>query len=107
MTVLDTRLDMIRPEMAAGGDVGTSGRSDDAKAVISAADCLGLAAAPTFAAMALLAGVSGGGPADMLCAALRDASPLGGMVPMYVLMSVFHVTPWLKMIGAWRKGRTS
>jgi hypothetical protein len=47
--------------------------------------------------MALLAGSAGGGPADTLCATLRDVSPLGGMVPMYVLMSAFHLAPWLKL----------
>jgi hypothetical protein len=54
-----------------------------------------LAAAPTFAMMALLTGVFGG-DSYMLCG--RDASPLGGMVPMYLLMSVFHSAPWLKLI---------
>ncbi len=66
---------------------------------LGAADCLSFAAAPTFAIMALLAGLSSGGPADMLCAATRDVSPLGGMVPMYVLMSAFHAAPWLKLIS--------
>jgi hypothetical protein len=64
-----------------------------------AADWLRLAAAPTFAIMALLTGV-GGGPADMLCSATQHASPLSGMVPMYLLMSVFHSAPWLKLISS-------
>ncbi len=68
------------------------------------ADWLGLAAAPTFAMMALLTGVLGGGPSDMLCQAAQDASPLSGMVPMYVLMSAFHVAPWLKLISGRRAG---
>jgi len=59
---------------------------------------LSLAAAPTFAAMALLTGLSGG-DADMMCSALHGASPLGGMVPMYALMSAFHSAPWLKLIA--------
>jgi hypothetical protein len=25
--------------------------------------------------------------------------PLGGMAPMYLLMSVFHATPWLRLIA--------
>jgi hypothetical protein len=61
-----------------------------------AADRLALAAAPTFAVMAVLTAVS---PAAMLCSA-AGASPLSGMVPMYLLMSVFHAPPWLKRFAA-------
>jgi hypothetical protein len=64
------------------------------------ADWVCLAAAPTFAIMALLTGVLGSGPQDMLCAAAHDASPLSGMVPMYMLMSAFHSAPWLKLISS-------
>jgi hypothetical protein len=63
------------------------------------ADWLSLAAAPSFALMALLTGVLGG---DMLCSA---ASPLSGMVPMYALMSAFHSAPWLKLIASRRRAR--
>jgi hypothetical protein len=66
---------------------------------LGAADWLCLAAAPTFAIMALLTGVFGGGPQDMLCSAAHDASPLSGMVWMYGLMSAFHSAPWLKLIS--------
>ena len=62
-----------------------------------AANWLHLAAAPTFATMALLTGILG--PADALCST-ASASPLGGMVPMYLLMSAFHLTPWLKLIAS-------
>ncbi len=41
---------------------------------------LGLAAAPTFAGMALLTGIDGGSMPDMLCSATPGASPLTGMV---------------------------
>ena len=64
----------------------------------SAADWLSLAAAPTFAIMALLTGVLGGGSTDVLCSSVHDASLLNGMVPMYLLMSAFHSAPWLKLI---------
>jgi hypothetical protein len=66
------------------------------------ADWLGLAAAPTFAVMALLTAVLGGGAPDMICSAAHGASPLSGMVPMYLLMSAFHLAPWLKLIASGR-----
>lgn len=65
-------------------------------AATGAADFLYLAAAPTFAIMALLTGVLGGGSPDALCS--MSTSPLSGMVPMYLLMSAFHSAPWLKLI---------
>ena len=76
----------------------------DGVAILRAADWLCLAAAPTFAIMALLTGVLGAGSPDMLCSAMQDASPLGGMVPMYLLMSAFHSAPWLKLISRRRSG---
>jgi hypothetical protein len=64
---------------------------------------LSLAAAPTFAVMALLTAMPGGGATDALCSAM-GASPLGGMIPMYLLMSAFHSAPWLRLIAkVWRK----
>ena len=66
-----------------------------------AADVLALAAAPTFALMALLTSVLGGGQVDMICSAAH-ASALSGMVPMYLLMSAFHLAPWLRLIVRWR-----
>lgn len=62
---------------------------------------LGLAAAPTFAIMALLTAVLGG-PADMLCSA-GHGSLFGGMVPMYLLMSAFHSAAWLRLISERRR----
>jgi hypothetical protein len=62
---------------------------------------LSLAAAPTFAIMALLT-VVGSGPPDLLCSAAQHASPLGGMIPMYLLMSAFHSAPWLKLVSRQR-----
>jgi hypothetical protein len=76
-------------------------RSD--AAALGMADYLCLAAAPSFAVMALLTAVLGG-PPDMLCSAAQDASPLSGMVPMYLLMSAFHSAPWLKLIAGRRSG---
>ena len=87
----------------ANADMGGSGggvRRRNA-AAHRVANGLYFAAAPTFAMMALLTGVLGGGSPDALCS-VASASPLGGMVPMYLLMSAFHLAPWLKLIG----GRT-
>ena len=85
-------------ERASGAIRHKSGRAT----AHGAADRLCLAAAPTFAIMALLTGVLGGGPTDMLCSAAQNASPLSGMVPMYLLMSAFHLAPWLKLISSRR-----
>ena len=48
---------------------------------------LSLAAAPTFAVMALVAALA---PADMICGAMQGPFSLQGMVPMYALMSLFR-----------------
>ncbi|MEQ1952206.1 hypothetical protein [Mesorhizobium sp. CN2-181] len=63
----------------------------------SAADMLALAASPTFALMALLSGILESDPAAVMCAA-AGAWPLTGMTAMYLLMSAFHATPWLKFL---------
>jgi hypothetical protein len=78
------------------------GRPAASGAALRTADWLNLAAAPTFAVMALLTAVPGDGPLDALCAAARGASPLGGMTVMYLLMSAFHAAPWLRLICARR-----
>lgn len=80
-------------------------RSESGSATaLGAADWLCLAAAPTFAVMALLTGAFGGGQPDILCGAPPGASPLNGMVLMYMLMSAFHTAPWLKLIAGRRDG---
>ena len=73
-------------------------------AALGAADWLCFAAAPTFAIMALLTSVLGGGPLDILCSVAHGSSPLSGMAPMYALMSAFHSAPWLKLISRRRSG---
>ncbi len=74
-------------------------------APLGIADWLCLAAAPTFALMALLSCLQGG-DAAMLC---MGSSPitgpsltgpsLTGMPAMYLLMSAFHLAPWLRVIS--------
>jgi hypothetical protein len=62
------------------------------------ADWLCLAAAPTFAFMALFSALDGGAH-GALCSSAPGASAMNGMAWMYLLMSAFHATPWLKLIG--------
>lgn len=76
---------------------GASRAGHEATVAFDIAEWLCLAATPTFAMMALLTSIHGGGMADMLCSAARDASPLTGMVPMYSLMAAFHLGPWLRL----------
>lgn len=82
---------------ASGTQVGGCAGSGQAAAP-GAADWLGLAAAPTFALMALWTAMSSGQP-DVLCTSMHGASPLNGMALMYALMSAFHAAPWLKRIS--------
>lgn len=90
---------MIAAQREAAGACAGRGNA----AALGAADWLSLAAAPTFAIMALVTGL-GGGPPNMLCSAAQDASPLTGMVPMYLLMSAFHSAPWLNLVSSRRNG---
>jgi hypothetical protein len=69
-----------------------------------AADWLCLAAAPSFAVMALLTFILADGHSHMLCSAPDYASPVSGMALMYLLMSVFHSSPWLKLISSGKAG---
>lgn len=84
---------MIAPASAATGN-----SRNGAVAARALARWLGLAAAPTFALMAVLTALLGEGAADMLCGAGQD-SVLGGMVSMYLLMSAFHAAAWLRLIA--------
>jgi hypothetical protein len=76
------------------------GRAGEVQSALGATDWLHLAAAPTFAVMAVLTALPGSGMPDVLCSA---ASSFSGMVPMYLLMSVFHSAPWLKLISRRRR----
>jgi hypothetical protein len=53
--------------------------------------------------MALLTGFLGGERLD-LCATARGSSPPSEMLLMYLLMSVFHLPPWLKLVSRCRTG---
>lgn len=56
---------------------------------------LGLAATPTFALMASVTAV--GSPS--MCSAVPSWAPVNDMVLMYLLMSVFHLSPWLRLLS--------
>lgn len=60
------------------------------------ADWLCLAASPTFAIIGLL---SANGGTDIICSSMPDAFPLDGMAAMYLLMSAFHMPPWLRLLS--------
>ncbi|WP_315799560.1 hypothetical protein [Bradyrhizobium sp. SZCCHNR1002] len=67
------------------------------------ADALRLAAAPTFALMSVLNAMARDGRSDVFCSAMPAGAPLGDMTVMYLLMSVFHLTPWVRRM---RRGAT-
>ena len=79
--------------------ISIGGGSHGAGVARVAAEWLGLAAAPTFAAMAFMTAAFGGG-AEPLCSA--HGSLMSGMVPMYLMMSAFHAGPWLRLISGRR-----
>lgn len=58
------------------------------------------AAAPVFALMALASAQAA--PSMMLCQATSGFLPFDGMTAMYLLMSLFHLRPWLKLVGGFR-----
>jgi hypothetical protein len=68
---------------------------------LRSAQPIGYTSRPRRPSRALLTGVLGGAP-DMLCSAAPGASPFGGMVAMYWLMSAFHLAPWLKLFSSRR-----
>ena len=76
----------------------TRGDGESVAAARVIAGWLHLAAAPTFAVMALSTVILDGGPPNALCVA-AGGSALNTMAPMYLLMAVFHLTPWLKLIS--------
>jgi len=73
----------------------------DADARVHAEGWLSLAAAPTFAAMALATAVQDAAAPAVLCSAMPHPAPWTGMVAMYALMSAFHSAPWWRR---WRAG---
>jgi hypothetical protein len=66
-------------------------------ASLSAADWLSLAAAPVFALMAVATLLVGDDHLSAVCTQSGGPTALAGMVPMYILMSAFHLSPWLRL----------
>ena len=63
-----------------------------------AADWLSLAAAPTFALMALLTGYWRTAGYILLCRSCISRLS-AGMMPMYLLMAAFHSPSWLRLLN--------
>ena len=70
-----------------------------------AARWLTLAASPTFALMAWTAAKAATPVA--LCSSDQTMGPIGDMTTMYLLMSLFHLTPWLKLASGRPRARFS
>jgi hypothetical protein len=89
---METQILLPAAMIAAAGE--TAGRRARRLGI---ADGLSLAAAPAFAAMALISGAAEHAQPAVLCSAMHGASMLTGMAPMYLLMSAFHLGPWLRL----------
>jgi len=64
---------------------------------------LAFAASPTFA---LMAGIDTSTASHAaMCAAGSGPLPIGGMTVMYLLMSLFHLSPWLTLASGRRQAR--
>lgn len=63
-----------------------------------AASWIGLAATPTFALMAWISVV--GSQGMTMCSGALTFIPVNDMALMYVLMSLFHLPPWMKLFAA-------
>lgn len=78
-------------------------RSHDTREPRDVASWLALAASPTFA---LMAWMSVNDVQAMLCASGPDMLSISGMAWMYLLMSFFHLSPWLKLAATFSRQST-
>ena len=65
---------------------------------------IGLAAAPTFAVMAWITATDTSRIA--ICVSASGMPPIDGMAWMYLLMSLFHVSPWLRFVPGLKRQLT-
>ncbi|GGE49623.1 hypothetical protein GCM10007276_28450 [Agaricicola taiwanensis] len=65
--------------------------------LVDVAGRLGFAATPTFALMAWISAVSS--PGMIMCSVASPLVPINDMALMYLLMSLFHLSPWLKLLS--------
>ena len=78
--------------------------SATARQASGAAGWLALGASPTFALMAWRA--ANNVPPMGLCASASSMLPIDGMTAMYLLMCLFHLSPWLKLASGRPRART-
>jgi hypothetical protein len=53
-----------------------------------------------------MAWLSGNDAAPMaFCSSGSSILPIGGMIAMYLLMSLFHLSPWLELASGRRRAR--
>ncbi len=76
--------------------VATGKRNAQLRLAHSMTGWLGLAASPTFALMAWFAESDASG--IPICSSAAGPLPIGDMAWMYLLMCLFHISPWLKFI---------
>jgi hypothetical protein len=72
--------------------------------VSGAAGWLSLAGSPSFALMPWI--MANDAPPIALCSSGSSILPIDGMTTMYLLMSLFHLSPWLKLASSRPWART-
>jgi hypothetical protein len=77
--------------------VSAGKRNAGARQCRDGAGWLGLAASPSFA---LMAWISANDMQAIICAPAPGVLPIGGMAWMYLMMSFFHLPPWLKLASS-------
>ncbi len=74
--------------------------------ILRIARLLPFTASPALALMALVTGISEAGRTNIICLTTDDISYFNDMVAMYLLMSFFHLPPWLKALSGGTQHRS-